>query len=201
MISACIVWVTSLISHITGRTRIVDEREQGAEETVGTYEWRNYVVSGFLVCALSPPWLEWWNHVESDGRTCSTHGGGKKWVRNLSRTTWRVETIGWIILQWTVKECDVNVSQSQLYYGGPGLFERGKIQKSELQTTCITLSFEQSSSFRRWTSVSWKFWPSQRALSIFLDPGRRLSSFWSSVGKCPVWCYTPICTWVFLAIF
>ena len=32
--SACIVWVTSLISHIKGRTRIVGEREQGAEETV-----------------------------------------------------------------------------------------------------------------------------------------------------------------------
>jgi hypothetical protein len=27
---------------------------------------------------------------------------------------------------------------------------------------------------------SWKFWPSQRALSTSLDPGRRLSSFWSS---------------------
>jgi len=32
--SACIVWVTRLISHIKGRTRIVGEREQGAEETV-----------------------------------------------------------------------------------------------------------------------------------------------------------------------
>jgi len=28
-------------------------------------------------------------------------------------------------------------------WGDPGLFERGKIQKSELQTTYITLSFEQ----------------------------------------------------------
>jgi len=33
---------------------------------------------------------------------------------------------------------------------------------------------------------SWKFWPSQRPLSISLDPGRRLSSFRSSFGKCPV---------------
>ena len=48
---------------------------------------------------------------------------------------------------------------------------------------------------------SWRFWPSQRPLSISLDPGRRLSSFWSSFGKCPVWCYPPICTWVFLVIF
>ena len=31
-----------------------------------------------------------------------------------------------------------------------------------------------SSSSRRWTSFSWKFWPSQRPLSISLDPGRRL---------------------------
>ena len=31
-----------------------------------------------------------------------------------------------------------------------------------------------------------------------LDPGRRLSSFWSSFGRCPVWCYPPICTWVLL---
>jgi hypothetical protein len=36
--SACIVWVTSLISDIKGRTRIVGEREQGAEETVWTSE-------------------------------------------------------------------------------------------------------------------------------------------------------------------
>ena len=43
---------------------------------------------------------------------------------------------------------------------------------------------------------SWKFWPSQRPLSTSLDPGRRLSSFWSSFGRCPVWCYPPICTWV-----
>ena len=48
---------------------------------------------------------------------------------------------------------------------------------------------------------SWKFWPSQRPLSTFLDPGRRLSSFWSSFGRCPVWCYPPICIWVFLVIF
>jgi hypothetical protein len=33
---------------------------------------------------------------------------------------------------------------------------------------------------------SWKFWPSQRALSFFLDPGRRLSSFLSLFGRCPV---------------
>jgi len=45
---------------------------------------------------------------------------------------------------------------------------------------------------------SWKFWPSQRTLPTSLDPGRRLSSFWSSFGRCPVWCYPPICTWVFL---
>ena len=57
------------------------------------------------------------------------------------------------------------------------------------------------SSPRRWTSFSWKFWPSQRPHFVSLDPGRRLSSFWSSVGKCPVWCYPPICTWVFLVIF
>ena len=48
---------------------------------------------------------------------------------------------------------------------------------------------------------SWKFWPSQRPLSTSLDPGGRLSSFWSSFGRCPVWCYPPICTWVFLVIF
>ena len=48
---------------------------------------------------------------------------------------------------------------------------------------------------------SWKFWLSQRLISIFFDPGRRLSSFWSSFGRCPVWCYPPICTWVFLVIF
>ena len=58
-----------------------------------------------------------------------------------------------------------------------------------------------SSSSRRWTSFSRKFWPSQRPLSISLDPGRKLSSFWSSFGRCPVWCYPPICTWVFLVIF
>ena len=39
---------------------------------------------------------------------------------------------------------------------------------------------------------SWKFWPSQKPLSIYPDPGRRLSSFVSSIGKCPVWCYPPI---------
>jgi len=48
---------------------------------------------------------------------------------------------------------------------------------------------------------SWKFWPSQWPLSTSLDPGRRLSSFWSSFGRCPVWCYPPIFTWVFLVIF
>jgi len=35
-------------------------------------------------------------------------------------------------------------------------------------------------------------------LSISLYPRCRLSSFGSSIGKCPVWCYPPICTWVFL---
>ena len=48
---------------------------------------------------------------------------------------------------------------------------------------------------------SWKFWSSQRPLSTSLDPGRRLSSFWPSFGRCPAWCYPPICTWVFLVIF
>jgi hypothetical protein len=48
---------------------------------------------------------------------------------------------------------------------------------------------------------SWKFSPSQRPLSTSLDPGRRPSSFWSSFDRCPVWCYPPICTWVFLVIF
>ena len=33
---------------------------------------------------------------------------------------------------------------------------------------------------------SGKFWPSQRPLSISLDPGHRLSSFGSSIGKCSV---------------
>ena len=47
----------------------------------------------------------------------------------------------------------------------------------------------------------WKFWPSQRPFYISLDLGHRLSSFLSSFGKCPVWCYPPICTWVFLVIF
>jgi len=50
--------------------------------------------------------------------------------------------------------------------------------------------------------ICWKFRPSQRPpSSISLDPGRKLSNFWSSFGKCPVWCYPPICTWVFLVIF
>ena len=36
-----------------------------------------------------------------------------------------------------------------------------------------------SSSSRRWTSFDgWKFWPSQRHLSISLDTGRRLSRFY-----------------------
>jgi len=48
---------------------------------------------------------------------------------------------------------------------------------------------------------NWKFWPSQRPLSTSLDPGCRPSSFWSSFGRCPVYCYPPICTWVFLVIF
>ena len=43
---------------------------------------------------------------------------------------------------------------------------------------------QYSSSSRRWTSFSsGKFWPSQRHLSISLDPGRMLSSFQSSFGK------------------
>ena len=60
-----------------------------------------------------------------------------------------------------------------------------------------------SSSSRRWTFFNCcKFWPSQRPpSSISLDPGHKLSNFWSSFGKCPVWCYPPICTWVFLVIF
>ena len=33
---------------------------------------------------------------------------------------------------------------------------------------------------------SWKFWPPQRPLSISLNPARRVSSFWSSFGRCPV---------------
>jgi len=45
---------------------------------------------------------------------------------------------------------------------------------------------------------SWKFWPSQWPLSTSLDPGRWLSSFWSSFGRYPVWCYPPIYAWVFL---
>ena len=68
--------------------------------------------------------------------------------------------------------------------------------------TWHTNSFLCTSSSRRWTSFNgWKFWPSQRPLSISLDPGCRLSNFLSSFGKCPVWCYPPICTWVFLVIF
>ena len=56
--------------------------------------------------------------------------------------------------------------------------------------------------FRHWTSFNgWKVWPSQRHLSISLDPGCRLSNFWPSFGKCPVWRYPPVCTWVFLVIF
>jgi len=47
----------------------------------------------------------------------------------------------------------------------------------------------------------WKLWPSQWHLSISLDPGRRLSNFEPSFGKCPVWRYPPFCTWVFLVIF
>jgi len=43
---------------------------------------------------------------------------------------------------------------------------------------------------------SWKFWPSQRTLSISMDP-----SFGSSIGRCPVWYHHPLCTWVFLGIF
>jgi hypothetical protein len=64
-----------------------------------------------------------------------------------------------------------------------------------------TFSSSSSSSSTRWTSFSWMFWPSQRPLSTSLNPGRRLSSFGSSSGRCPVWCYPPICTWVFLVIF
>ena len=65
------------------------------------------------------------------------------------------------------------------------------------------LDFMTSSSSRRWTFFNCrKFCPSQRPpSSISLDPGRKLSNFWSSYGKCPVWCYPPICPWVFLVIF
>jgi len=69
-----------------------------------------------------------------------------------------------------------------------------KIHRAEVMACFVLLR----SSSRRWTSFNWKFWPSQRPLSISLDPGRRLSSFGTSSGKCPVWCYPPICTWVFL---
>ena len=56
--------------------------------------------------------------------------------------------------------------------------------------------------FRHWTSfTSWKLRPSQRHFYISLELGRRLSNFWPSFGKCPVWRYPPICTWVFLVIF
>ena len=56
--------------------------------------------------------------------------------------------------------------------------------------------------FRHWTSfTSWKLWPSQRHFYISLELGRRLSNFWPSFGKCPVWRSPPICTWVFLVIF
>ena len=34
-----------------------------------------------------------------------------------------------------------------------------------------------SSASRSWTSFDWMFWPSQRPLSISLDPGCRLSNF------------------------
>jgi len=45
-------------------------------------------------------------------------------------------------------------------------------------------------SSRCWTSLNgWKLWPSQRPLSISLDPGCRLSRLWSTFVKCPVWCY------------
>jgi hypothetical protein len=64
-------------------------------------------------------------------------------------------------------------------------------------------SHSSSSSSRRWIFFNcWQFWPPQLPPpSISLDPGRKLSNFWSSFGKCPVWCYPPICTWVFLVIF
>ena len=56
--------------------------------------------------------------------------------------------------------------------------------------------------FSHWTSFNgWKLWPSQWHFSISLDPERRLSNFWPSFGKCPVWRYPPFGTWVFLAIF
>jgi len=76
----------------------------------------------------------------------------------------------------------------------------------DLENKCPKIIFwggrvDSSSSSRRWTFFSWKFWPSQRPLSISLDSGRRLPSFGSSIGKYPAWCYPPICTWAFLVIF
>jgi len=42
----------------------------------------------------------------------------------------------------------------------------------------VTATTLRTSSSRRWTSFNgWQFWPSQRHLSISLDPGCRLSSF------------------------
>ena len=59
----------------------------------------------------------------------------------------------------------------------------------------VQLLFHFTSSFssRRWTFFNyWRFWPSQRPPpSISLNPGRKLSNFRSSFGKCPVWCYPP----------
>ena len=46
-----------------------------------------------------------------------------------------------------------------------------------LTTMKATNKMQLSSSSRRWTSFSRKFWPSQRPLSTSHDPGRRLSSF------------------------
>ena len=77
------------------------------------------------------------------------------------------------------------------------------IQETRLLANFRPFCARKSSSSRGWTFFNcWKFWPSQRPpSSISLDPGRKLSNLWSSFGKCPVWCYPPICTWVFLVIF
>ena len=71
-----------------------------------------------------------------------------------------------------------------------------KVPVFKKSSVCLTKFF-----FRHWTSFNHrKFWPSQRPLSISLDPGRRWSNFLPSFDRYPVWCYPPICTWVFLVI-
>jgi len=54
--------------------------------------------------------------------------------------------------------------------------------------------------FRRWTSLNWKFWPSQRRPSTLLYLGHRLSNFLSSFDRGPVWCCPPIYAWVFFLV-